>query len=42
MGLAVTVRSLLGSTIERGLVDRAQARALLGGLVGEIDNENSR
>jgi hypothetical protein len=42
MGLVVTVRSLLESAIERGMVDRAQARALLEGLVGEIEDENSR
>jgi hypothetical protein len=33
MGLVATVRSLLESVIERGVVDQAQARALLEGLV---------
>jgi hypothetical protein len=42
MGLVVTVRSLLESAIERGLVDRAGARTLLDGLIGEIEDENGR
>ena len=35
--LAVTIGSLLESAIERGLVDRAGARALLEELVGELE-----
>ncbi|MBC8263794.1 MAG: hypothetical protein H8E47_06690, partial [Anaerolineales bacterium] len=34
--LVVTIRSLLESAIERGLVDEAEARELLEGLVGEL------
>jgi hypothetical protein len=34
--LAITIRSLLDSAIERGLVDDAGARELLEGLVGEL------
>ena len=33
MGLVATVRSLLESAVERGVVDREQVRALLEGLV---------
>ena len=41
--LAVTIRSLLESAIERGLVDRAGARALLEGVVGElVEDEGGR
>jgi hypothetical protein len=42
MGLVVTVRSLLESAVEWGVVDWAQARALLEKLVGDIEDENSR
>jgi hypothetical protein len=38
MGLVVTVRSLLESVIERGVADRAQARALLEGYTQDMGN----
>ena len=39
--LVVTIRSLLDSAIERGLVDEAEARELLEGLVGELGRSES-
>ena len=39
--LAITIRSLLESAIERGLVDEVGARELLKGLVGELEGRGS-
>jgi len=39
--LAVTIRSLLDSAIERGLVDEAGARELLEGLVKGLGRSES-
>jgi len=37
----VTIRSLLESAIERGLVDEVGARELLKGLVGDLEGRGS-